>query len=235
MPDLADYNIFAAASSGPTQQLFAKVMAIFGVIILVGLLVGYGIYLLIEMKKYYIVIELYRRIDGQNKLVAKLRAKNYKIGKAGDYLWYIKKLKKYIAPGELQSGPNVYKYFERADGELINFQIGDIDEQFRKAGVKYIHHDMRAQRIAISKSLSAELQSLSFWDKYGATITFIIEILIFGVAVVIIFYQFSEVIATMDQVMGSMNKVVININSLFQNVSAAGGSGGGQPIYIPPV
>lgn len=232
--ELEGLNIFSAANSGTTQQLFAKAMLIFGVIIIVGLIFGFVVYYFINKKRYYITIELYRRIDGQNKMVARLKARDHKIGKAGDKLWFVSKAKKYLAPGELQSGPNVYKYFERSDGEWVNFIVGDIDEQLHKAGVKYIHHDMRAQRIAISKSLAAELQNQSFWDKYGATITFILEILIFGVAVVIIFYQFGEVIAKMDQVMGSMNKVVVNINSLFQNVSNAGTSGP-SPIYIPPV
>lgn len=235
MVELADYNIFSAASSGPGQQLLGRALLIFAVLIVVVALVGYFAYLFINAKRFYVTIELYKLVDGQNKIVAKFKARDHKIGRAGDKLWYVKQAAKYLPPGILQSGPNIYKYFERSDGEWINFQLGDIDLQMQRAGVKYIHNDMRAQRIAISKALEAELKNETFWDKYGATITFILEILIFGVACVIIFYQFSEVVGKMGEVVGGMNKVVTNINHLFQNVSFASQGGSPTPIFIPPI
>jgi len=231
MPELDQLNIFSAANSGATQSMFAKVLVAFGIGIVVVGLIGWFIYLIIKRKRYYITIELYKLVDGQNKLVAKFKACEYAIGRAGDKLWHVAKVGKYIPPGTLQSGPNIYKYFQRSDGEWINFCIGDIDAQMKRAGVRYIDNDMRAQRIAISKSLEAELKEQGFWDKYGATITFILEILIFAVACVIIFYQFSEVVGKMDQVMGNMNKVVININSFYSNLT----NGANQPLYVPPL
>lgn len=229
-------NILSAAGSGPSQQLLGKALAVFGVVLLVVIAIGYGVFMFLNSKRFYITIELYKLVNGKNKLVSKLKTREHKIGRAGDKLWYVAKVGKYIPPGILQSGPNIYKYFERSDGEWINFELGDIDLQMKKAGVKYIHNDMRAQRIAISKALEAELKNDSFWDKYGATITFILEILIFGVACVIIFYQFGEVVGKMDQVVGNLNGVVTNINHLFQNVSfAAQGGGAPAPIFIPPL
>ena len=233
MPELSGLNIFSSSVSGGTavaQGSFAKIMIIFVIIFLVVGLIGGLIFMMINKRRYYITIELYKLVDGQNKIVAKFKAREHSIGRAGDKLWCVQKIGKYIPPGTLQSGPNIYKYFQRSDGEWINFCIGNIDEQMKKANVHYIDNDMRAQRIAISKSLEAELKDQGFWDKYGATITFILEILIFGVACVIIFYQFSEVVGKMDQVMGSMNKVVTNINSFYGNVSSGAGR---PPIYIP--
>ena len=235
MPELQSLNIFSGASSGAAQSSFAKIMLVFVVIMVVIGLFAWLIYMLYNKKKYYITIELYKLIDNQTKVVAKFKARDHAIGRAGDKLWCVGKIGKYIPPGTMQSGPNTYKYFQRSDGEWINFRIGDIDEQMKRAGVIYIDNDMRAQRIAISKSLDAELKEEGFWDKYGATITFILEILIFGVACVIIFYQFSEVVTKMDQVMGSMNKVVMNINSFYGNVTSMSSTGFKPPIYIPSV
>jgi len=58
---------------------------------------------------------------------------DYNISMAGDKLWYVPKAKKYIGVGSLQSAPNEYSYFEREDGEWINFEIPDIDEKIEKS------------------------------------------------------------------------------------------------------
>jgi hypothetical protein len=214
-----DFSVFSGTGSGVTQGMFAKVMAVFAVIIIVILGIGFLIYFLISLKKYYITIELYKRVDNQNRLVRKYKACEHRVGKAGDILWYVAKANKYIPPGNIQSGANIYKYFQRSDGEWINFQIGDIDEQMRMAGVKYIDNDMRSQRISISKTLDNELKEQGFWSKYGTTITYILEILIFGVACVIIFYQFSEVVTKMDQVVARVDSMMVNAHRLFGNAS----------------
>jgi hypothetical protein len=222
-----DFNVFKGAGEGITQGSFAQIMGIFAIIIIITLGIGFLIYYIITIKKYYITIELYKRVDGQNRMVRKYKACEHRIGKAGDYLWYVSKVNKFIPPGNIQSGANIYKYFQRSDGEWINFQIGDIDEQMKMAGVKYIDNDMRSQRISISKTLDSELKDTGFWSKYGATITFILEILVFGVACVFIFYQFSGVVSKMDLVVSKVDQMMLNAHHLFGNASMS-------PIYKIP-
>ena len=96
MADL-DFDIFSGVG-GITQGAFARVMGVFAIIVLVIIGIGFLFYYIITIKKYYITIELYKRVDGQTKFVRKYRSCEFRIGKAGDILWYVAKANKYIPP-----------------------------------------------------------------------------------------------------------------------------------------
>ena len=170
-------------------------LLIFVLSILVVGMIGFGVYYWASKKQLKYTIPLYRMIGSKPIRVATYKAKDFKIGLAGDKLWYIPKLKKYIIPASIQTGANEYPHFERSDGEFINFGLGDIDEDMKLAGVKYIDQDMRSNRIAISNILEARFKGKqSFWDKYGNMIAQAIFYLIVCVCMIIIFYQWGGII-----------------------------------------
>ena len=128
-------------------------LLIFFLVILVLGLIGFAVYMRIQKKQLKYKIPLYKMIGARPIKVGEYMAKDFKVGFAGDVLWYIPKLKKYIAMGTIQTAPSEYPHFAREDGEWINFGLGDIDAQMKLAKVKYVHSDMRSQRIAISNML----------------------------------------------------------------------------------
>lgn len=183
--------------SGFDMGSMGMVLLIFFLAILIVGLIGVGIWVYISKKQLKYTIPLYKRIGNKTIRVAIYKAKDFKIGMAGDKLWYVPKAKKYIPVGTLQTAPNEYTFFERSDGEWINIDLPDIDDQMKQAKVKYVDQDMRSQRIAISSILEQRFKGKqSFWDKYGAMITQIIFYFIVCLCMVVIFWQWSEIVTS---------------------------------------
>jgi len=175
-------------------------LLIFVLSLLVVGMIGFGVYHWASKKQLKYSIPLYRMIGSKPIRFATYKAKDFKIGLAGDKLWYIPKLRKYIIPASIQTGKDEYPHFERSDGEFINFGLGNIDEDMKQAGVKYIDQDMRSNRIAISNILEARFKGKqSFWDKYGNMIAQAIFYLIVCVCMIIIFYQWGGIIESTNQ------------------------------------
>jgi len=157
-------------------------------------ILGGGLYYWMQRRNLKYTIQLYKKIGSRVIRIATHKAKDFSISRAGDKLWHVPKAKKFIGVGSLQSGKNEYSYFEREDGEWINFELPDIDQAMKQAKVKYIQQDMRAQRIAISEILDNRFaDKKSWWDKYGNLVTYTIFYLVVAVSMVVIFYQWSVI------------------------------------------
>ena len=195
MVSLSDANIFSGMNLGSV----GLGLLIFVIAVLFVGMIGFGLYYWAMRKQLKYTIPLYKMIGARAIKIATYKAKDFKIGFAGDKLWYCPKAKKYIIPATMQTGRNEYPHFERSDGEWINFGLGDIDDQMKLAGVKYIHQDMRSNRIAISNILEQRFKGKkSFWEKYGNFIAQAIFYLIVSVCMVIIFYQWSIIMDKMS-------------------------------------
>jgi len=174
-------------------------LLIFFLAILIVGLIGLGLFMWLNNKKLKYKVPLYKMIGGKAMKTGMYKARDFKIGFAGDKLWYVPKAKKYIPCGTIQSAPSEYIHFERSDGEWINIGFGDIDEEMQTAGARYIDQDMRATRIAISNLLEQRFKGKeSFWDKYGNMIAQVIFYMIVCICIVVIFYQFSTIIDKMS-------------------------------------
>jgi len=171
------------------------VLLIFFVALLVLGMIGLGIYVWIQKKQLKYTIPLQRKIGNSVWKIATYKAKDFKIGLSGDKLWYVPKAKKYISPATIQTAPNEYTHFEREDGEWINVGYPDVDEKMKQMGVKYVHQDMRSQRISIGNILEARFKDKkSWWEKYGHLVTHVIFYFIVCLALVVIFYQWGDII-----------------------------------------
>jgi len=191
MVTLQDFNPF----SGVGISSIGLALLIFFIAILFLAFVGAGVWWWIRRKQLKYTIPLLKNVGGKPMKVGLYKAMDFKISMAGDKLWYVPKAKKYIPVGTLQTAPNEYTHFEREDGEWINIDYPDIDDKMKKAGVRYVHQDMRSQRIAISNILEARFkEKKGFWEQYGHLITHLIFYLVVMVAMVIIFYQWSVIL-----------------------------------------
>jgi len=167
-------------------------------------------------------IPLYKKIGNRVIKVAVYKAKDFKIGLAGDKLWFVPKVKKYIPCGTLQTAPNEYTFFEREDGEWINIDMPDIDEDMKKAKVKYVNSDMRSQRIAISNIIDQRFANKkSWWEQYGHLVTHIIFYMIVCICMVVIFWQWGDII---DRTNVLLDKIIAEGN---------GGTKGVVPAFVP--
>ena len=136
------------------------------------------------------------------------KAKEVRMGRAGDFLFYLKSKKRFISPPELQSGPNEWWYWEREDGELINVRPKDMDKEMKTMGLHFIHSDMRMQRLGIEKNLQFRTQKEGFWDKHGDKIINVVFYMFIFLTVVIVFTQLGKVIEKIAGVAGTLDTII---------------------------
>jgi len=196
----------AKAGGGMDIGSIGIALLIFVIAIVIIGMIGFAVFLSMKKKRLKYTIPLHKMIGNNVIRIGTYKAQDFKIGKAGDKLWYIPKLKKYISCATLQTAPNEYTHFEREDGEWINVSYPDIDVEMKQAKVKYIQTDMRSNRIAISNLLDQRFASKkSFWEKYGQMIAKVIFYMIVCICMVVIFWQWSDIVT---QTSGILDKII---------------------------
>lgn len=159
----------------------------FGIGILLASALGWGYWLWWSGKKFNITIILHKKIQGKVRKVGTYKAQLQRVGQAGDFWLFVRGVGKRLPRPKIWAGKNEVWYYEREDGEWINFEMGDIDEQMKQAGAYYVDEDMRLQRLGIQKNLDDRLKKLTFWQQYGTTIMMIIFVVIITICLVLLF------------------------------------------------
>lgn len=162
-----------------------------GGLLLAGL-VAFGVYWFIQSLKYNKRLVLFRKIGGKTIPCGEDKGMFARVGQAGDFWCKTKKFKKTLPRPRIETGPNTFWFFERSDGEWINFGLSDLDEQMKKAGAYYVDEDMRLQRLGIQKNLLERFKKVTFWDKYGGMIMNVIFLLIVTICLVILFKSMKD-------------------------------------------
>lgn len=152
----------------------------------------FAIYYAIQYFKWNKNILLFKKIGNRDIPVQTDKAMFQRIGNSGDYWLKTKKLKKTLPRPKIEMGKNTFWFYEREDGEWINFELADIDAQMKKAGAYYVDEDMRLQRLGIGKNLELRLIKQTFWQKYGATIMLVIFVLLVTICLVVLFQKMTD-------------------------------------------
>jgi hypothetical protein len=212
MPELSDINPFGKFNIGLGTLGDALLLFFLGIVI-VGL-IGWLIYWYISKRQYFIKIPLFRLVGNVPTRVETYLARKFPIGKAGDCLWYAKGIKKFLAPATIQSAPDEFWHWEREDGEWINFAMADLDKHQKQAGIRYIHQDMRSQRIATANLLEQRLINKSFWDKYKDLIVQLVFYIITTLMLVVIFWQWSNMVDKMSSIATALADATTKLDNL---------------------
>lgn len=195
------------------QGVITVIYTIAMAFVIAGVLSGI-VYLIWNHYRYDQRIVVYKKIGDQIKRTLVDKAMTMRQSKEGDFIFKTKRSKKFLPNPTIQSGPKEYWYYIREDGEWINFGMGDLDEQFKKAGAKYIDHDMRMARLAIGKNLADRLQTKTFWEKYGQMISMVIWVLIITVSMVIVLKQLGDVVDKIASIASHLEQVAKNVADL---------------------
>lgn len=212
MVSISDINPFAKFDIG--LGTIANALILFAIAVVIVGLIGGLIYWRITIKQYKYIIPVYKSISGTNYKQGTYRARNVPISKAGDSLWFIKGMKRFIAPATLTDAPNEYPHEEREDGELINFSIETVNEQQKRAGVKFIHQDMRTQRVATGQILEQRLINKGFWEKYKDMIIHLIFYIIVTLLMIVTFWQWGDIVDRIATLLGSVEAVGKHLQEL---------------------
>ena len=179
--------------------------------LLIGLLIA-GLlavtaYLIIDSKKYNKIIVLFKRVNGKPQKYFVDKGMFERIGQAGDYWLRTKRMKKILARPKIETAKNEFWYWEREDGEWINFTIEDIDEVQKKAKAYFVDEDMRLQRVGIQKNLEQRYNKQSFWEKYGTLIGGLIFVIIVTICLVVLFNNLGKLTKALPELASSLNNI----------------------------
>jgi hypothetical protein len=209
-------------------------------ILVIGGALGVGIFWFISRKKYNMKIWIFGRVSGVPMLKFIDAGKQVAFGNAGDKLIQLRKQKKWLPIPQIQMGKDIYWFYEREDGEYINFSLEDIDKKQKLAGAYYVDTDMRMQRLGIEKNLRERLTKQSFFEKYGTTIAGVIFVIMITVALVVLFSKLKDVTTSMDKMSQSVGAMADSVNKFYS--ARTGGespadvnSGGLIPAFLIPL
>ena len=208
MPSGADLNPFANIGKGTSMGTYGSMALIVAIAIMILGLIGFVIYWRTVKKQFWVRIHVFRLIGNIPTRVAIYSAKEVAFGMAGDKLWKVAptgmmqmfKAIKWLPVGKIQTASKEFWYYIREDGEWINFQMTDLSEIQKKAGVRFVQEDMRLQRLATERLLEQRLMKKSFWEQWGSTVMMIILFLVLAICMVIIFFQFGKLLDKFAQV-----------------------------------
>lgn len=164
---------------------------------------------------------VFGRIGGVPMFKSVYPARYVKFGAVGDRLFEVSKLKKFIAPPTIQMGKNIWWFWEREDGELINVGLKDIDAEMRRVGAYFMETDVRMQRLGIEKNLRDRLEEKGFWAKYASTIAGVIFVILVTVCLVVLFSKLVDVAKSIDNLAGSVSSMATEIQAFYK--ARAGG------------
>lgn len=162
--------------------------------VVVACVLAIGIYLFIINLKFNKKIVLFRKISGKVIPVATDKGMSERIGLAGDTWLRTKKFRKILPRPKIEMEKNTFWYFEREDGEWINFSLKDMDSVMKKADAYYVDEDMRLQRLGIQRNLKDRFDKANFWDKYGNMIMGVIFFLIVTICLIVIFNKINDLV-----------------------------------------
>lgn len=194
------------------------------VVIVILSVVAFFLFQRLRFNKKVVIFE---KVAGQWVPSKRDVAREVRIEKGLGHVFYLKKNKLYIPRPEIQTGPRTYWMCVREDGELVNFQMGDIDQQMKTANVKYIEKDMRLANASLKSLIEERLKPKNTWKEYAPILVSVAFIALIGIMTWLLFDKWIDLAGTINEAMelgveiSKENKAVL---AAIDNVRS-GGSG----------
>lgn len=209
-------GLFSGVGGGALSWTWV-IIIVLGMMIIAGISIGV-IWWFMNFLRYNKKIKWFNKVGNEIVPVADYKAWFQRIGTAGDTWANVKKLKRLLPKPRKQMGKNEYWFYEREDGEAINFSLQNFDADMKKAGAYFVDEDMRLQRLGIQKNLENRFQKVTFWQKYGGMIMNLAFLMIVTVCLVVLFKEMKDnwsIGAQMAQAVRDMALEVKNMRTQF--------------------
>lgn len=210
-------------SGSSVLGFFAYIIAFMLFLIIVGVI----IYFVIQRVKFKYKVIVFERINGQFQPTKKDRGMFMKHGRAGDQVFYLKKMKRYLPNPSYQTGKNTFWFWLREDQELINFSPGDYDEQARELGARFLDKEMRYARTSLQETFKERYIKPSFFATYGQMIVNIAAFAIIGVFLFLIVRELVGAIGAVEGLVNAAKEVNQASRDLLVSMDNICGSGSG--------
>ena len=185
----------------------------FLIAVVIACFLALGVYYLIINLKFNKKVILFCKVAERIIPVAKDKGMVQRIGLACDTGLRTKNFKKILPRPKIEMEKNTYWFYEREDGEWINFSIEDIDKAMKTAKSYYVDEDMRLSRLGIQKNLKDRFDKPGFWEKYGAQIMMVIFFLIVTICLIVIFNKINDLVKALPQLARALESLANSIGS----------------------
>lgn len=206
---------FLSGFSFGNLSLIVSLFIVFLIVLLFFGIVGGVVVFVVWNKSYNQKIILKAKVNGVPQVIGEWKGKWIKIfGKhSNERLLRIRGIDRWENP-QLMSGKNVWIFWRREkDGEWINIQDEDVDEKMNTMKVKFIDHDVRAQRVANEKVLRDRLQKKKNWMEIIAQIGYIIVFIFLIMGLVILFTQLKDLSASLKETSGAIRDMAMEVRA----------------------
>lgn len=213
---------FGISGAGIANAITLLIIAVLILIIVIALVIGI-IYLLRFNKK----IIMFTDVNGKPEIVGRTRGTFITIKETGDTVLYLRRPRKYLPTPRIQTGRNTYWYFIREDQEWINIGLGDINEQFREIGARFLDTEMRYARTALQAKIKERYEKPGFWATYGTLIVNFGAIAIIMIFLWLIVDQLIDLAGTVNSAVDAAADVMEETKRILGSLDSiqSGGSG----------
>jgi hypothetical protein len=204
-------------------------ITIFILIVVTATILGIGAFFFIRWLRFSKRIWVFELVGNNWELTKKDRATELIINRMGDTVFYLRKYKKYLPRPSGQVGRRLYWFYIGEDGEWRNFKLGDMDEQARVIGIKFLNPAIRYSRAALKNLWKERFDKPKFMEKYGQYILPIIFFAVIGLflwlnvdRLLTIGNQLTAMVKTSGDVMDKADRVLASLANICTGSGARG-------------
>lgn len=199
-------------------------------IIVIGGIIGFFVYLIYMRKKFNKKILVWGKVGNVPKIVMRDTGAIVRIGNAGDMMLITRKSNKALPPPTIQAEDNSYWYAIRGDDEWINIGLDDIDIISKKMKIQFTDREMRLARLALLKNLEQQFKKVTFWDKYGGIIVFTSMVIIICVFQYLLFDKYTKVSTALGTAIEASGKLLEHADKIIGTLDRLCSTGGIRPV-----
>jgi len=190
--------------SGEVGSLFTGVKAFglqtvglvawFFIVVILAITVGVITFMVVRRKRYNIKLIIFEKVNGKYQPTRKDVAIEMKYSYDGTTVFYLRKHKKILPRGTIQTGARIYWYKIRDDGEWENVDPYGFVEDADSDHQNLLHKDMRLARASIQKGHRERFEKKQSWLAQNWTIVLgVAFIAMLGIMVFLLFDKFIDV------------------------------------------
>lgn len=210
--------------TGQNAMILVIIMIVFTIICVGG---GFFAYWIGKRLLYNKKVILFQKINGRFEPIKNFKARILLIGKSGDEILHILKPSKYLPKPTIQVGRNTYWFFEREDGEWINFSTGDFDMDAREVGARFLDKEMRYARTSLQSHIKERYDKGNWFKENFAMIVSVIVIFLLLLFMWLIMGEITKAVGMAGQSSKDWAEISTNLKEILKNIDIikSGGSG----------
>jgi hypothetical protein len=183
------------------------------IIVIVGIILGFGMWAFINSKKYSRKILIYKEeYGGKLRKIGSDKAKVMTIDKGLAKIWYLKKLKMYTQPFVYTSGKLEYPVIQKNDGDLVNFELIISSDGSTNVTGRVLPTSLRMANANIRRYLRESYKEQKFLERWGGMLLFVSAIVILSLIWMWILMEVGKIVPALQNVATTLSDALSKVH-----------------------